>query len=74
MRSLILIVVIVYLVGVGVELAPIFRSKWNESTASDLSASVVQALPEALAWPASLYRSLTGESPEATPEAQSKTP
>jgi hypothetical protein len=59
MRLLILIIVVVYLVGVGVALSPVVKSKWNDGTASDFSASVMQATPEALAWPASLYRNLT---------------
>jgi hypothetical protein len=62
MRLLIALLVIVYLVGVGVTLSPTIREKWNSAPASDLSASVVQALPDALAWPARVFRSLTGHS------------
>ncbi len=57
MRLLIAIVVIVYLVGVGVVLAPTFQSGWNSLPAADLSANVVHELPDALAWPAKVYRS-----------------
>jgi Flp pilus assembly pilin Flp len=57
---LIALLVIVYLVGVGVALSPTIKEKWNSAPASDLSASVVQALPDALAWPARVFRSLTG--------------
>jgi Flp pilus assembly pilin Flp len=60
MRLLIALLVIVYLVGVGVALSPTIKEKWNSAPASDLSASVVQALPDALAWPARVFRSLTG--------------
>jgi hypothetical protein len=54
MRGLIGFIVIVYLVGVGVVLAPTVSGKWNTVTASELSASVIQTLPAALAWPAGL--------------------
>ncbi len=60
MRTLIAIIVIVYLVGVGVVLSPTIRSQWNSATASDLTASVMQVLPTALAWPATAYRNITG--------------
>ena len=74
MRSLIFIIVVVYLVGVGVVLAPTVRGKWNEGTASDLSASVLQALPGALAWPARMYGSLTGPGDAGPTEPQTKSP
>ena len=60
MRMLIALIVIVYLVGVGVVLSPTVRDKWSSVPASELAASVVQALPNALAWPATVYHSLTG--------------
>jgi hypothetical protein len=55
MRTFIALVVIVYLVGVGVMLAPTISSKWNSGTASDLFGSVWQELPGALAWPVTAY-------------------
>jgi hypothetical protein len=60
MRALIGLIVIVYLVGIGVVLAPAVKGKWTTGTASELSASVAQALPGGLAWPAGVYRRLTG--------------
>ena len=51
MRLLLAIIVIIYLVGVGVVLSPIIRSTWNTEPASALADHVVQALPDALAWP-----------------------
>ncbi|MGD0188881.1 MAG: hypothetical protein ABSC25_27070 [Roseiarcus sp.] len=60
MRTLIALIVIVYLVGVGVVLSPTVRDKWSSVPASELAASLVQALPNALAWPMTAYRSLTG--------------
>ncbi len=74
MRALIGLIVIIYLVGVGVMLAPTVRGKWNTGTASELSESVVQALPNALAWPSVLYHSLADRSETATPESQSTKP
>jgi hypothetical protein len=60
MRALIGLIVIIYLVGIGVVLAPTVRSRSSTDTASDFAANVAQTLPGALAWPAGLYRSVTG--------------
>jgi hypothetical protein len=49
------LIVIVYVVGVGFELAPTVQAKWNSAPASDLAASVWQGLPGALAWPVNAY-------------------
>ena len=59
MRVLIAVIVIIYFIGVGVALAPIVRANWNSETAADFAASVGHALPDALAWPANAYRSLS---------------
>ncbi len=66
MRSLIALIVIVYLVGVGVVLSPTIQAKWSTVSASELASSVAQALPGALGWPAGVYRNLTGPAPEHT--------
>lgn len=60
MRLLIALIVIVYLVGVGVVLAPTVESGWNGETASAFFDSVGNALPDALAWPARLARANAG--------------
>src|ERR1700744_5224927 len=60
MRLLLAIIVIIYLVGVGVVLSPIIRSTWNTEPASVLADHVVQALPDALAWPMKTARSFGG--------------
>jgi hypothetical protein len=60
MRTFIALVVIIYLVGMGVVLAPTFQEKWNTGTASELFASVWQQLPRALAWPVTLFHSMRG--------------
>jgi hypothetical protein len=51
MRLVLALLLIVYLVGVGVVLSPTINAKDTE-TAPDLAARVVQALPNAVAWPA----------------------
>jgi hypothetical protein len=60
MRLLIALIVIIYLVGVGVVLSPTIQAKWNSASASDLATSVVQELPNAMAWPVRAFRSITG--------------
>jgi hypothetical protein len=62
MRALIALIAIVYLVGVGVVLSPIVQAEWSSGTASNLAASVGQALPNALAWPVGIYHSMTDHS------------
>ena len=59
MRGVISLIVIVYLVGVGVVLSPTVQAEWNSGTASNLAASIGQALPNALAWPAGIYHNMT---------------
>ena len=68
MRLLIVLIVIVYLIGVGVALAPTVEGKWNTATAAELTATVGQALPHAFAWPVAAYRSITGKE---TPQTKS---
>jgi hypothetical protein len=55
MRALIAVLLIIYLVGIGVVLSPTIQAKWNSGTASELFASVMQELPRAAAWPATVY-------------------
>jgi hypothetical protein len=61
MRAFVALVVIVYLVGVGVVLAPTISTRWTTSTASDLAASVWTELPRALTWPVAAYHRMMGE-------------
>ena len=60
MRLLLALIVIIYLVGVGVILAPTVRSTWNSEPASAFAESVAQALPDALAWPVRAARNVRG--------------
>lgn len=58
MRLLISLLVIAYLVGVGVSLAPTIKANWSTGPASQFVESVATELPRALAWPAAAYRSI----------------
>lgn len=59
MRAFIALVVIVYLVGVGVALAPTVRDRWTTAPAPAFADSVARAAPDAFAWPARAYRAAT---------------
>jgi len=59
MRVLIALLVIIYIVGVGVVLSPTIETKWKGASASDLATSVAQALPNAVAWPVTVYHGMT---------------
>ena len=61
MRAFIALVVIVYLIGVGVAIAPTIQGKWSSATAAELTSSVGQSLPGALAWPMTVYHNMTGK-------------
>ncbi len=58
MRMLIALLVIAYLVGVGVTLAPTIKANWNTTPASRFVESAVAELPRALSWPVTAYRSI----------------
>ena len=60
MRMILALLVIVYIVGIGVVLSPIVREKWNGASASDFTTSIAQALPTAMAWPATLFQGRFG--------------
>ena len=62
MRALLAVIVIIYVVGIGVALAPTIQAKWGGASASDLASSVAQALPYAVIWPARAYHSITDHS------------
>ena len=59
MRTLIALLMILYIVGVGVVLSPTVEAKWNGASASEFATSVAQALPNALSWPVRAYHSIT---------------
>lgn len=59
MRTFVAVILVVYLVGIGVALAPAIRANWNSVPASELASIVTRALPNAFAWPARAYRSMS---------------
>ena len=67
-------ILIIYLVGVGIILSPPIESKWSVAPASDLSASVGQELPYALAWPARLASQLNAYQRGATASQRESMP
>ena len=62
MRTLVALILIIYLVGVGVAIAPTMHDKWSSASAAELATSVAQALPGAAAWPARAFHSITDRS------------
>ena len=66
MRLLLALVVIIYLVGVGVELSPTIRSQWTAAPAPDFATSVAVEIPRALAWPALSFQSASDRGPNQT--------
>ncbi len=60
MRLLISFLVLIYIVGIGVALSPTVEGKWKDASASEFATSVAHALPDAVAWPATVYHSVTG--------------
>ena len=59
MRVLIALVVVIYLIGVGVALAPAFQTNVGSAASSDIASRVAQSLPDALGWPSRAYRDLS---------------
>ncbi len=59
MRGILSLLIVIYLIGVGVELAPVVQGQWSSGSASDFASSIARALPDALAWPVKVWRSLT---------------
>jgi hypothetical protein len=60
MRVVVAILLIVYLLGVGVDLAPSVWSGWNTGNGALMLGDVARALPHALTWPVAVYRSMSG--------------
>jgi hypothetical protein len=63
MGGILTLLVIVYLVGIGVVLAPTVQGKWNTGAASDFVGQILQELPVAAAWPVTLYHRMMDRSP-----------
>jgi hypothetical protein len=75
MRMLFALLVIAYLVGVGVMLAPTIKANWSTIPASQFVERIVAELPRALSWPATAYRGIAenpgGPGKPAAPEKTS---
>ena len=70
MIRIIWVLVIVYVIGIGVKLAPTVREAWDTLPANQLVARVFNELPAAAAWPMRVYESVRGQvqsTPAATP-------
>ena len=63
MGGILSLLVIVYLIGIGVVLAPTIQAQWNAGTASEFSGRILQELPAAARWPVTLYHRLMDRSP-----------
>jgi hypothetical protein len=63
MGGILTLLVVLYLVGIGVVLAPTVQGEWNSGTASEFFGSIVQELPVAAAWPVTLYHRMMDRSP-----------
>lgn len=63
MGGILTLLVIVYLVGIGIVLAPTVQGEWNTRTASEFFESIVQELPVAAAWPVALYHRMIDRAP-----------
>ena len=64
MRTLFGLLVIIYLIGVGVALAPTIKANWSTAATSEFIRSVATEMPRALSWPATVYRNIA-EKPSA---------
>jgi hypothetical protein len=62
MGGIVTLLVIIYLVGIGVVLAPTVQGEWNAGTASEFFQSILQQLPVATAWPVTLYHHMMDRS------------
>ena len=68
MGRLISLLLLVYVIGIGVLLAPTVQENWDRETAEQVFARVMDELPRAAAWPVRVFDSIRGKTSEpATP-------
>jgi hypothetical protein len=72
MRLIIALLVIAYLVGVGVSLAPTIKANWNTAPASQFVERVAAELPGALSWPATAFHGAKDNPSAEKPPAPAK--
>ena len=63
MRGILTLLVFVYVIGIGVVLAPTVEGQWNTGTASEFVGKIVRELPVAAAWPVTLYHRMMDRPP-----------
>ena len=63
MGGILALVVVVYLIGMGVVLAPTVQTEWNSATAAEFTGSVLRELPRAAVWPQTLYHRMMDGAP-----------
>ena len=58
MSRILLLLIVIYIIGICVELAPIVRAEWDTAPASELVADILAHVPEAAAWPVRVFENL----------------
>jgi hypothetical protein len=61
MGRLVSLLVLVWIIGIAVELAPRAQAGWDTETASELVAGMVDQLPYAAAWPVRAVETLRAQ-------------
>ena len=61
MGRLLSLLVLVYVIGIAVQLAPSAQAGWDTQSASQLVAGMVEELPHAAAWPVRAVESFRAE-------------
>jgi hypothetical protein len=64
MGRLISLLLLVYVIGIGVQLAPTVQGSWDKETAEQVFARVMDELPHAAAWPVRTFDSIRGKTNE----------
>jgi hypothetical protein len=64
MGRLISLLLLVYVIGIGVQLAPTVQGSWDKETAEQVFARVMDELPRAAAWPVRAFDSIRGKTSE----------
>jgi hypothetical protein len=64
MGRLISLLLLVYVIGIGVQLAPTVQESWDRETAEQVFARVMDELPRAAAWPVRAFDSIRGRTSE----------
>ena len=61
MGRLLSLLILVYVIGIGVQLAPTVEAAWDKETAAQVTARVMDELPNAAAWPVRAFDSIRGK-------------